>query len=199
MMASSVSARGIIRGRGVRAGNRGSSTAFCARPGRDGARGHGEPEVGNSVVARWTAHARFGHKREALACVQDWLEDIASGAGAGSRYEMRVVTGAVGALESLIEVELEMPGGLAELQTFFGALPREEQASWSRCGWLFEGRACAVGPPGRRRPVADADSLTTRTPVNICTHTRTNARANNNSGASSRSCPGTRGGRSSSA
>ena len=89
--------------------------------------------AGQGVVARWTAHAKFGMKREALACVQDWLEGVAASAGAGTRYDARVLSGAVGALESLIEVELEMPGGLADLQAFFGALPREEQASWSRC------------------------------------------------------------------
>ena len=43
----------------------------------------------------------------------------------------RISSGAVGAPEGQLELELELKS-LSQLEAFFGAIPREEQAAWSR-------------------------------------------------------------------
>ena len=83
------------------------------------------------VVARWTADVKFGCKREALTLIDEWLKGPAKFAGVGEKYEARVLSGAVGAKESRIEISLHLQS-LQELEDFFANVPGEEQALWSR-------------------------------------------------------------------
>ena len=84
---------------------------------------------------------RFGSKAEAAALLAEWATKIAPralaeagklGAGAGRRAapSVRVLSGAVGASESRLEVEVSGLPSLAALEVLWEALPREEHRHW---------------------------------------------------------------------
>ena len=81
-----------------------------------------------SVRARWCIDVRYGHKAEAVALMQEWVQVIGSRAGLTSA-NTRLSSGAVGAPESRVEVGL--PEGVLRALVVFsqGAStgPREMQ------------------------------------------------------------------------
>lgn len=56
-----------------------------------------------SVRARWVIDVRYGHKAEAIALMQEWVQTIGSKAGF-TAANTRLSSGAVGAPESRLEV-----------------------------------------------------------------------------------------------
>ena len=83
------------------------------------------------MVARWTCEAKFGHKSEALALLDEWNEQI----GAQTDVDMtktRTLTGSVGAKEAIIQNEVEI-SNLAELDAFFDKIASiEMHAEWGK-------------------------------------------------------------------
>ena len=83
------------------------------------------------MVARWTCEAKFGHKNEALALLDEWNEQI----GAQTDVDMtktRTLTGSVGAKEAIIQNEVEI-SNLAELDAFFEKIASiEMHAEWGK-------------------------------------------------------------------
>ena len=91
---------------------------------------------------------RFGSKAEAAALLTEWATKIApqalldagkvGGGGGGTAATLppppapsvRVLSGAVGASESRLEIEVAGLSSLAALEALWGALPREEHRAW---------------------------------------------------------------------
>ncbi|MEQ9618909.1 MAG: hypothetical protein RIG61_07015 [Deltaproteobacteria bacterium] len=59
------------------------------------------------MVARWQIQAKFGHKQAALDSMKRWIEEIGSQIG-WTPDRVRILTGSVGALESVIETEVQI-------------------------------------------------------------------------------------------
>jgi len=74
------------------------------------------------MIARWQIDARFGHKQEALDSMDRWLSEIGSQIG-WNKDIVRVLTGSVGARESLVETEVQI-GGLDELEAAWSKLAK---------------------------------------------------------------------------
>jgi hypothetical protein len=72
------------------------------------------------LIARWQIDARFGHKQTAIELLRRWERDIGRQAGTG-RMDFRILTGSVGARESLIEANHTVES-LAQLESFFAAI-----------------------------------------------------------------------------
>lgn len=72
------------------------------------------------MIARWSIDARFGHKAEALALMQQWLVEIGSQIG-WTKANVKLLTGSVGANESLIVSEVAIQD-LAELNAAWDKL-----------------------------------------------------------------------------
>jgi hypothetical protein len=82
------------------------------------------------MIARWHIDARFGHKQEVLNAVQDWCKNIGSQIG-WSPGKTRITTGSIGALESTIELEVEVKD-LSELDESWAKLAAiEAHKQWS--------------------------------------------------------------------
>lgn len=79
---------------------------------------------------------RFGSKAEAAALLAEWATRIApqalgeAGKGSFSSPSVRVLSGAVGASESRLEVEVRGLPSLAALEALWESLPREENRAW---------------------------------------------------------------------
>ncbi len=82
------------------------------------------------MIARWHIDARFGRKQAAIELMKGWWRDIAPQIG-WSQEQSRILTGAVGAKESAIEIEVE----ITDLASLNEALARLEhvngQAEWA--------------------------------------------------------------------
>lgn len=73
------------------------------------------------MVARWHIDARFGHKQTVINSLKKWFEEIGSQIG-WTEDKYRIVTGSVGAKESIVISEVTI-AGLTELDE-----------SWNRLG-----------------------------------------------------------------
>eukprot|EP00887_Chlorella_sp_A99_P007271 scaffold2.g7271.t1 len=82
------------------------------------------------LVSDDQAGAVYGAKMEAVALLQEWVRDIGSRAGC-TAANTRLNSGSVGAPESRLELEVEMPS-LAELERFWASIPPGEHQAWSR-------------------------------------------------------------------
>ena len=74
-------------------------------------------------IARWTITAKFGHKDTVLALCKKWDKEIGSQVGFKG---VRVVTGSIGACESKIEIEHEVPS-LADIEKAWGDMAKNPQ------------------------------------------------------------------------
>jgi len=82
------------------------------------------------MIARWHIDARFGHKQAALALMRRWWREIAPQIG-WSADQVRIASGAVGAKESDIEVEVAI-ADLAALDDAWTRLAEAEgQEAWA--------------------------------------------------------------------
>jgi hypothetical protein len=59
------------------------------------------------MIARWHIDARFGHKQTVIDSLKKWGADIGSQIG-WTADKVRIVTGSVGALESAVEIEVQI-------------------------------------------------------------------------------------------
>src|SRR5258706_779653 len=83
------------------------------------------------MVARWSIVAKFGYKQDLIALMQRWANEIGPQVGY-TKDKIRLITGSVGALESVIQSEV-MVKDLAELNATWeklGAIPAHVQ--WSK-------------------------------------------------------------------
>ncbi|MFY0678510.1 MAG: hypothetical protein K6L74_08325 [Neptuniibacter sp.] len=83
------------------------------------------------MVARWHIDAKFGHKQTVIDSLNKWFEDIGSQIGwTGDKF--RIVTGSVGAKESVVISEIQI-SGLTELDESWNKLGDVEgHAAWSK-------------------------------------------------------------------
>jgi hypothetical protein len=82
------------------------------------------------IVARWQIEAKFGHKQAVIESFNKWQETFGEEIG-WTRDKVRILTGSVGAKESvrISEVTLE---SMAELDESFGKLATlDGHAAWS--------------------------------------------------------------------
>ena len=83
------------------------------------------------IIARWQIDARFGHKEEVLKSMKRWREDIGTRIG-WSMDNTRIMTGSVGANESLVVTEVELPS-MSELDKSWDKLAKlDEHKKWSK-------------------------------------------------------------------
>lgn len=83
------------------------------------------------MIARWQIQARFGHKQAAIDLMREWWRDIAPQIG-WSPDQVRILSGAVGAKEAAIEVEVEV-ADLAALHRAWAKLARARgQEAWAQ-------------------------------------------------------------------
>ena len=83
------------------------------------------------MIARWHIDARFGHKQEVLDAVKMWGRDIGSQIG-WTPEKVRITTGSIGALESTVEIEVQVEDLTALDQAWkkLGAIEAHKQ--WSK-------------------------------------------------------------------
>ncbi len=83
------------------------------------------------MIARWHIDARFGHKQAVLDAVKAWGRDIGSQIG-WTPDKVRITTGSVGALESTVEIEVQVED-LTELDQAWKKLGSiEAHRQWSK-------------------------------------------------------------------
>lgn len=82
-----------------------------------------------SVRARWVIDVRYGHKAEAVALMQEWVQVIGSRAGL-TAANTRLSSGAVGAPESRVELEVTL-GSVSDWEAMLAAIPGKEHRAWS--------------------------------------------------------------------
>ena len=83
------------------------------------------------MVARWSIVAKFGYKQELVALMERWINEVGSQVGF-TKDKMRLITGSVGAVESMIQTE-HIVSDLAELNATWerlGNIPAHKQ--WSK-------------------------------------------------------------------
>jgi hypothetical protein len=83
------------------------------------------------MIARWQIEARFGQKQTVIDMMKRWDDEIGSQIG-WTGNKMRLLTGSVGALESTIQMDLEIED-LADLGAAWeklGAIDAHRQ--WSK-------------------------------------------------------------------
>jgi len=83
------------------------------------------------MIARWHIDARFGHKPTVISSLHKWFDEIGSQIGWTSD-KVRILTGSVGAKESVIISEVEI-SGLTELNDAWQKLGSiEAHQDWSK-------------------------------------------------------------------
>jgi hypothetical protein len=85
----------------------------------------------NMMVARWSIVAKFGYKQDLLNLMEKWINEIGPQVGY-TKDKMRLLTGSVGAQESVIQTE-HLVKDLAELNASWdklGSIPAHKQ--WSK-------------------------------------------------------------------
>lgn len=83
------------------------------------------------MIARWSIDARFGHKAEVLALMQQWQREIASQIG-WTADKARLLNGSIGANESLIVSEITI-NDLAELNAAWDKLAKiDAHREWGK-------------------------------------------------------------------
>ena len=83
------------------------------------------------MVARWSIVAKFGYKQELIKMMEKWVDDVGSQVGY-TRDKMRLVSGSIGAPESLIQTE-HVVSDLAELNATWEKLGKiPAHAQWSK-------------------------------------------------------------------
>ena len=83
------------------------------------------------MVARWSIVAKFGYKQDLLNLMEKWINEIGPQVGY-TKDKMRLLTGSVGAQESVIQTE-HLVKDLAELNASWdklGSIPAHKQ--WSK-------------------------------------------------------------------
>ena len=83
------------------------------------------------MVARWSIVAKFGYKQELVALMERWINEVGAQVGF-TKDKMRLITGSVGALESMIQTE-HLVGDLTELNATWeklATIPAHKQ--WSK-------------------------------------------------------------------
>ena len=73
-------------------------------------------------IARWQIEAKFGHKELAIDSMKRWLKDVGSKVG-WKPGSVRIITGSIGANESLIETEMKIKS-LKELDDAWAKLAK---------------------------------------------------------------------------
>jgi len=82
------------------------------------------------MIARWHIDARFGHKQAVIDLMRQWWREIAPQIG-WTVDQVRILTGALGAKESAIEVEVILTD-LAALNAAWARLAEASgQAEWA--------------------------------------------------------------------
>ena len=80
--------------------------------------------------ARWLLDARYGCKQDATALLVEWVTTVGAAAGVAPA-DARVSTGALGAPESRLELELAF-ASMAEWEAFLARIPAAEHRAWSQ-------------------------------------------------------------------
>ena len=83
------------------------------------------------LCARWQIDARFGHKQTVVDSLKKWGAEIGSQIG-WTADKVRIVTGSIGALESTVEIEVQIED-LADLNAAWAKLGTiKAHQAWSK-------------------------------------------------------------------
>ena len=83
------------------------------------------------MIARWQFRAKFGYKRDAIDMVKKWYREIGSEIG-WPLERVRIITGSVGAPESLVECEIEVKD-MKELEESWAKLAKiKKHDAWGK-------------------------------------------------------------------
>ncbi|MEY8248019.1 MAG: hypothetical protein RPT11_06500 [Bermanella sp.] len=83
------------------------------------------------IIARWHIQARFGHKQQALDSLKRWYEEVGTQIG-WHKQNCRILSGSIGAKESEICSEVELPD-LAALHSAWEKLASiDSHKDWSK-------------------------------------------------------------------
>uniref|UniRef100_A0A7S3VJ29 Uncharacterized protein n=1 Tax=Dunaliella tertiolecta TaxID=3047 RepID=A0A7S3VJ29_DUNTE len=82
------------------------------------------------VRARWCLDCKFGRKAEGTALLQEWVRDVGFPAGL-STSNTRLSSGAIGAPESRLELEVTFPS-VSEWERFLGSVSAKDHKAWSQ-------------------------------------------------------------------
>ncbi|KAF5832784.1 hypothetical protein DUNSADRAFT_11219 [Dunaliella salina] len=82
------------------------------------------------VRARWCLDCKFGRKAEGTALLQEWVRDVGFPAGL-STSNTRLSSGAIGAPESRLELEVTFPS-VSEWERFLGSVSAKGHKAWSQ-------------------------------------------------------------------
>ncbi|MDQ9172396.1 hypothetical protein Q8A64_18475 [Oxalobacteraceae bacterium R-40] len=81
------------------------------------------------IIARWTIHARFGHKQTVTDSLLKWHKDIGSAIG---WKDFRILTGSIGAAESTVQSEIVL-NDISELNDSWDKLATiDAHKQWSK-------------------------------------------------------------------
>lgn len=80
--------------------------------------------------ARYSLDVKFGNKLDAVALLQEWVQDVGSVAGL-TPQNTQLHTGSIGAPESTLELEVGFET-LAELEDFWTNIPPAQHRAWGQ-------------------------------------------------------------------
>lgn len=83
------------------------------------------------IIARWEIDARFGQKEEVLKSVKQWREDIGTRIG-WPMNKTRIMTGSIGANESLVVTEVELDSITALDESWEKLATMDAHRQWSK-------------------------------------------------------------------
>merc|ERR1712216_601942 len=87
-----------------------------------------------AIIARWSFHARFGMRSQAVELAQEWVNAFGVRGGL-DKSETSMIVGSVGAPTSRIEMNTEFKS-MSELESFFDSFHNPEtrgaQGQWSK-------------------------------------------------------------------
>jgi uncharacterized membrane protein YgcG len=88
--------------------------------------------VAAGMRARWLLDARYGCKADATQLLVEWVQTVGAEAGGADLLpRARVSTGALGAPESRLELELSF-GSMADWEAFLARIPPAAHKAWSQ-------------------------------------------------------------------
>eukprot|EP00879_Flechtneria_rotunda_P006265 GHRR01006585.1.p1 GENE.GHRR01006585.1~~GHRR01006585.1.p1 ORF type:complete len:243 (+),score=77.95 GHRR01006585.1:204-932(+) len=82
------------------------------------------------LYARWSLDVRYGHKQEATALLEEWVQNVGSKAGL-TPQNTRLSTGSIGVPESRLEMEVTFDN-LGQWEAFLAAVPYQEHKAWTQ-------------------------------------------------------------------
>lgn len=83
------------------------------------------------MIARWQFEAKFGYKQDAINLITKWYNEIGSQIG-WPLDKVRIITGSVGASESIVECEIEIEEMKSIDESWIKLATIEKHKTWGK-------------------------------------------------------------------